>query len=130
MPLKQVIDAAKKKKSEMRHGAFCLENKRSPTRTKSNDTARLSFSMADEVVEEKENELFSAITSTGAKQADTDLNKNRAVVLSSIKTKTISQVCKQNLNKQAQIVLRPNKKLYSSHTAANAAQRKEEKSPQ
>ena len=101
MPLTQVIidSATKKKKNEVRHGAFCLENKRSPTRTKSNDTARLSFSMADEVVEEKENELFSAITSTGAKHANADSNSNRAVVLSSIKTKTISQVCKQNLNK-------------------------------
>ena len=76
----------------VRHGAFCLENKRrSPTQTRSNDTARLSFSMADEVVEEKENELFSAIS--GAKP---EADSNRAVVLSSIKTKTISQVCKQN----------------------------------
>ena len=60
LPLRQVIDAAKRKKSEGRNAAaISLENQKSPARSKSNDTARLSFSKADEAIEERANELVS-----------------------------------------------------------------------
>lgn len=58
--------------------------------------------MADEAMEERENEIVSNMTSRGSNPANTMALVNRAVVISSMKTKTISQVCQQNTtNKQA-----------------------------
>ena len=65
-----MIDAAKRKKSETRNEMpFSLENKKSPVRSGSNDTAKLSFSKADEAIEERENELVSQLTSPGGTTA-------------------------------------------------------------